>query len=211
MTSPPRSVARRMAHAVLLTAATLLGLAAIHWLRTHQAGHEDKFFPIVHAGRQKQRIQARNFTVQVHAWRLADTIRVMPEADPDGLPIRLKGDSNGTWLAMSLAVEALQTPGVVTAQLVTADGRVYPAAGPDRPRLDGTNLSGFTLSPGLARNGVFFFWIPGDSLQGLHAQFYWGPADVASWDSLVDIDMGIDAAGEQAMRKEALPLMDMFE
>ena len=90
----------------------------------------------------------------------------------------------------------------LAAQLVTADGRVYPAAGPDRPKLDGTNLSGFTLSPGLPRNGVFFFWIPGDSLQGLHAQFYWGPADVASWDSLVSpLDAESKSGGMSWIRK----------
>ena len=210
MTGPASPVWRRTTHALLLAAATVSGLAAIHWLRTHQAGYGDKFFPIVHAGTLKQRVQARNFAVEVTGRRLASVIRVKPDAAD--MPIRLKGDRNGIWLPLAVKVEALQTNGIVGAQLQARDGRVFTSTGPERPKLDGTNMAAFALTPGLPRTGVYFFWIPNDALEGLHAQFFWGPGDVEPWDSLVDIDLDIgDAAKVQALQDDALPMLDTFQ
>lgn len=202
----------RAVHAIALATATLLGLAALYWLRTHQADYADKFFPIVQAGTMQQRVQGRNFAVEVTGRRLATAIRIRPEPDVDAAFITLDGDSNGIWLPVAVKVEALQMPGQVTAQLVTRDGRVFTAAGADRPKLEGTHLAGVVLAPGLTRSGVYFFWVPKDSLEGLHAQFFWGSVDVEAWDSLVDIDLDIgDAAKLQALQADAIPAMDLFQ
>ena len=210
MMRPAHSPARRLLDGLLLAVASLLALAAIHWLRTHQAGYGDKFFPIIHAGAMQQRVQARNFAVEVTGRRLASVIRVKP--DVDDMPIRLKGDRNGIWLPLAVKVEALQTNGIVGAQLRTRDGRVFTSTGSERPKLDGTNMARFVLAPGLPRSGVYFFWVPKDSLEGLHAQFFWGPGDVEPWDSLVDIDLGIgDAAKVKALQDDVIPMLDTFQ
>lgn len=191
-----------------LLIATLLCAVAIVWMRNHMPDVATKSQPYVHAGERGQTVVARNFSVEVkttspklaHAYLLEERRTGEP-------PFRLA--SNGIWVSAVVALEALEQPGIIGARLRTTDGRAYPAAGPDRPLLPGANLAGTMLSPGLPRSGVFFFELPADQLEGLHMELFWDRYAPQPWDSVIDIDLGLDPARAAQLLADAPAEMDL--
>ncbi|WP_242111927.1 hypothetical protein [Luteimonas aquatica] len=201
--APP---ARRLPVRWSLVVATLLVLAAIVGLRRAEPGYTDKLAPVLLPGRVEQRVEARNFAVQVKRVKLAHAYRVRGDALNPGP--RLVGTS-GIWLSALTEVEVLQAPGFVSAQLRTRDGLVYPASDHDRPKLPGMNLSGQQLAAGLPATGGYFFELPPEKLAGAHLQFYAGTLKPSNMDHLVDIDLGLDAARTRKLFAEAKPVLDL--
>lgn len=198
------SAARRLRwrHAALV----LLALALIVALRKAEPSYEQKLAPIVvHGSAGFERVEARNFAVDVRGFKLARAYLVAgPYHDPQ--PKRVS--TSGVWLSVVADVEALQSPGQVDAYIRTRDGLRYRASR-DRPDHD-ANLGARTLAPLLPERGAWFFELPPDRLQGAHLEVFWGvlgaPGRV---DNVVDIDLGIDDARAQALLDEAPPLLDL--
>lgn len=122
-------------------------------------------------------------------------------------PFRLA--TSGIWVSAVVSLEALEQPGIIGARLRTRDGRIYPSAGADRPLLPGTNLAGTASSPGLPRSGVFFFELPPDQLEGLHMEIFWDRHAPQPWDSVIDIDLGLDRAMATQRLDDAPAALDL--
>jgi hypothetical protein len=187
-------------------ALVLLALALIVVLRNAEPGYEEKLAPIMLQGSADlERIEARNFAVDVRGFKLARAYLVAgPYHDPK--PKRVS--TSGVWLSVVADVEALQSPGQVDAYIRTRDGLKYRASR-DRPNHD-ANLGTRMLAPLLPERGAWFFELPPDRLQGAHLEVFWGVLGVPGRvDHVVDIDLGIDDERAQALLDEAPPLLDL--
>lgn len=187
-------------------ALALLALAAIVALRKAEPSYTEKLAPIVlHGSAELERIQARNFSVDVRGFKAAHAYLVAgPFHDPQ--PRRVS--TSGVWLSVVAEVEALQTPGMVEAFVRTRDGWKYRASR-DRPK-HAINLGTRILAPALPEHGAWFVELPPDALEGAHLEVFWGASgSPGRVDHLVDIDLGIDAARAKALLAEAPPLVDL--
>lgn len=186
-------------------ALVLVALALIVVLRKAEPSYEEKLAPIVVRGSAKlERVEARNFAVDVRGFKLARAYLVAgPYHDPQ--PLRVS--TSGVWLSLVAEVEALQTPGHVSAFVRTREGMKYRAG--DRPQ-HAINLSRRQLAPALPEHGAWFVELPPDALEGAHLEVLWGPlGSPGRVDHLVDIDLGIDAARARTLLAEAPPLLDL--
>ena len=191
-----------------LAIAALACAFLIVWLRGHMPDLTAKSQPYPHVGQRGEKVGARNFSVEVKTTS-PKTARayLLAGRGSDAGPFRL--GTSGLWVSAVVTVEALQEPGIVGARLRTRDGRFYPSAKSDRPALPGTNLADVILSPGLPRTGAYFFEVPADALEGLHMELFWNPHAPQPWDSVIDIDLGIDAARASALNAEAPSELDL--
>jgi hypothetical protein len=183
----------------------LLALAMIVLLRKGQPDYDERVAPLPVHGRGLDRVEGRNFAIDVKGFRVAGAYLV--EGDfrhPE--PRQLK--TPGVWLSVVATTEALQKTGIVSARLRTRDGLYYSASG-DRPKIDGVNLAERFVAPGLPESGAYFFELPPDRLAGAHLESYWGSLTPGLMDSLVDVDLGIDAARARALLDEAEPVLDL--
>ncbi|MBX9400864.1 hypothetical protein K4L06_06025 [Lysobacter sp. BMK333-48F3] len=186
----------------------VLALAAVVALRKGESDYEQRDAPLLQRAPAvaPTRAQGRNFAVEVKRLKVARAYLLKGDyAQPQDYVLR----TPGVWLSVVGQSEALQQPGYVTAQLRTRDGLVYVASSPDRPKLKGFNLRDRALAPGLPAEGAWFFEVPPDRLQGAHLQFYWGSLLPHGGDSLVDVDLGIDAAQARKLLAEAKPVLDL--
>lgn len=198
--------ARRLPIRWSLVATSLLTLAAIVYLRKAEPDYEAKLAPLTLPGAIAQRVEARNFAIEVKRIRLARAYLVRGDyLHPQ--PRMLKPD--GIWLSALTEAEALKEPGYIGAQLRTRDGLVYLASGSSRPKLPGSNFNGQELATGLRGTGGYFFDVPPDRLHGAHLQFYWGPLAPGPMDHLIDIDLGLDGPKTQRLLQEAKPVLDL--
>ncbi|WP_064747124.1 hypothetical protein ABU614_07340 [Lysobacter firmicutimachus] len=185
-----------------------LALAAVVALRKGESDYEQRDAPLLQRAPATApvRAQGRNFAVEVKRFKVARAYLLKGDyARPEDHLLR----TPGVWLSVVGQAEALQQPGYVTAQLRTRDGLVYVASSRDRPKLDGINLRDRALAPGLPEEGAWFFEVPPDRLQGAHLQFFWGSLLPHGGDSLVDVDLGIDAAQARKLMAEAKPVLDL--
>lgn len=183
----------------------LLALALIVVLRKAEPSYDEKLAPIVvHGSSDLERVEARNFAVDVRGFKLARAYLVAgPYHDPQ--PRRVS--TSGVWLSLVAEVEAMQTPGYVSAFVRTRDGLKYRAG--DRPQHP-INLGRRQLAPVLPEHGAWFVELPPDALEGAHLEVFWGASgSPGRVDHLVDIDLGIDAARARALLAEAPPLLDL--
>ena len=189
-----------------LLVASVLVLAAIYWLRTHEPSFEDKLAPMVVSGGLDERVQARNFAVRVKKLKLARAYLVPAKGYGDP-PVQARPD--GVWLSVLGEVTPLQEPGFVSAWLRAADGRTFVASSGDRPRVRSLNLATVQLVTGLAAGGAYFFDIPEDALPGARLQFFWGLSNPGDMDHLIEIDPGLDAAAVRRLRDESVPELNL--
>lgn len=184
----------------------VLALAAIVALRKGESDYEQRDAPLLQSGAPQTRALGRNFAVQTGSIKTARAYLLKGDfSQPQDRVLR----SPGVWLSVLAEVEALQTPGYVTAQLRTRDGLIYVASNKERPKLPGINLSERELAPGLPEKGAWFFEVPADKLQGAHLQVYWGLLLPDGGDSLVDIDLKIDLARERKLTADTVPVLDL--
>lgn len=191
-----------------LLVATLICAVVILWIRNHTPDLEEKSRPYVHSGERGQKVVARNFAAEVKTTspKVAHAY-VMPARRPGEARLRLV--SSGIWVSAMVSLEALEEPGIIGARLRTRDGRTYPAAGPDRPSLPGINLGKLVSSPGLPSSGIFFFELPPDQLEGLHMELFWERYAPQPWDSVIDIDLGLDQARARQLLADAPAELDL--
>jgi hypothetical protein len=185
----------------------LLGaLVLIVLLRKGQPDYDARVAPLLVHGHGLDRVEGRNFAIDVKGFKVAGAYLVAGDfSHPQ--PRQLK--SSGVWLSVVGTLEALEKPGIISARLQTRDGLFYDTSGSGRPKLDGVNLTDRFVAPGLPESGAYFFELPPDKLQGAHLQVYWGNLTPGLMDSLVDIDLGIDAARARALLDEAEPVLDL--
>lgn len=189
----------------LLVAAVLV-LAAVVWLRRAEPDYDAKVAPIVLPGAVGQRVQARNFAVEVKKAKLAHAYLTKAGLF-DAAPRTVASD--GIWMSLLVEAEPLDEPGFISAQLRTRDGLIYRASDHGRPELGGSNFNGQELLTGLRGTGAYFFDVPPDRLEGAHAQFYWGNVTPGQMDHLIDIDLGLDAAATRKLLAGAPPTLDL--
>lgn len=193
--------------------ATVLAAWAIYWLHQHAPTYAERFAPIPVRGVVGQPARARGFTVEIPQQEALTAGRTLLVASILGRPQRIP--TTGIWLSVPVRLESTLDQEVVSAFLRDAQGRQYMAI--DRggveagdPFTDGvarglvyeTNLHRNPLAPGFAQSGRLYFEVPANALPGLHAQFYLGRVMLPN-DHLVDIDLAIDNARAQALRKAA--------
>jgi len=185
-----------------------LTLAAVVALRKGESDYEQRDAPLLQRAptAAPARAEGRNFAVEVKRLKVARAYLLKGDyRRPEDYQLR----TPGVWLSVLGQTEALREPGYVSAQLRTRDGLVYLATSPERLKLDGFNLRERALAPGLPEQGAWFFEVPPDRLQGAHLQFYWGNLLPHGGDSLVDVDLGIDAAKARTLMAEAKPVLDL--
>lgn len=183
-----------------------LALIAVVALRKGESTYEERDAPLVQTAKAAGRIEGRNFAVEVGKLKAAHAYLLKGDfSHPEDRTLR----TPGLWLSVLAKAEALDRPGYVTAQLRTRDGLVYVASSAERPKLKGINLSERALSPGLIEEGAWFFEVPADKLEGAHLQLYWGNLLPNGGDSLVDVDLGLDAAAARKLASEAKPVLDL--
>jgi hypothetical protein len=124
----------------------------------------------------------------------------------DAEPVQLR--TSGIWLSVVVETEALVEPGYISAQLRDGDGRIFPAADGSQVKLPDINSNDRLHSAGLPERGMYFFEVPPEP-GGLRLQVFWGALTPSMMDSLVDIDLGIDAARAQALLDKAEPALDL--
>lgn len=181
----------------------LLALTVIVVLRKHTAQMEDRSAPVAVHGAVGQRLQGRNFAIEVASVRVAQRLSAR---DPLAYPPRtLRLETAGVWLVVAARVESLEEPGLVGARLRTRDGLEYEAL--DGTRLRASNLDRVVV-PGLPETGNYFFELPADRLQGAHLEFFWGGLVPKPLDSLLDVDLDIDVATAQRLLAAAKPELD---
>ncbi len=183
----------------------LLALAAIVLLRKGESRYEDRDAPILQRYTANEEARGRNFTVRIKRIKVAHAYLLKGDYGKPDYELH----TPGVWLSVLAEVEATQRPGAVQARILTRDGLVYDSASSDRPRLKGINLEGRELATALPAQGAYFFELPPDRLEGAHLQVYWGHLLPNGGDSLVDIDLGIDAARAKALLAEAKPVLDL--
>ncbi len=199
---------RRLAIRWSLVLAAILCAVVIVWLRSHSPNLAAKSRPYVHAGVRGEKVVARNFSVEVRSTSPKLAHAYLTESRQRGAPPFRLG-SNGIWVSAVVLVEALEQPGIIDSRLRTRSGWTYPAAGADRPALPGMNLYGTVSSPGLSRSGVFFFELPPDQLEGVHMEMFWQKYAPQPWDSVVDIDLGMDQARVRELLAAAPAELDL--
>ncbi len=207
---PPRRARAPIALRVQwpLVLATVLVLGVIVALRKAEPGYSDKLAPILVSGGKQQPLEGRNFRVTVAGFGVARAYTVPGDAlSPNPRTVATRG----VWLSVVGDIDALAATGVVGARIRTHDGLVYPASSADRPRLPTVNLDDRIVAPGLRESGAFFFELPPDRLAGAHVQFYWGSLTPGTMDSLVDVDLGLDAARAKAMVAAVPPVTDLTD
>lgn len=182
----------------------LAALVLVVLLRQGQLDLEERSAPFLQHGSGLDRVAARNFAIDVKGFKVAGAYLV--DGDYGEPPRRLS--TPGVWLSLVASVEALQTPGLIGARLRARDGRLYNAAPFSRPNVRSFNLDARTVAAGLPETGVWFFEIPPDLLRGAHLQVYWGTRP-QGMDSLIDIDLGIDAARARELLDAAPPVVDL--
>ena len=187
---------KRWANAALI----VLALVAIVALRKSEPGYAEKVAPVRVPGVRDQRVAGRNFAVKIGNVKVAHAY-LTQGAFSSSEPATVR--SSGVWLSVLAEVEALQKPGYVSAQLRTRDGLIYPAAGDSRPKVPGIQLTDRPLAVGLPEKGAYFFEVPPDRLEGLRLQLFWGGLTPPNLDTLLDIDLGIDAARSQELLAKA--------
>ncbi|ALN88442.1 hypothetical protein LC55x_5195 [Lysobacter capsici] len=184
----------------------VLALIAVVALRKGESSYEQRDAPLVQHARGPARAEGRNFAVEVGNVKAARAYLLKGDfSRSEDLLLR----TPGLWLSVLAKVESTQRPGYVSAQLLTRDGLVYAASSAERPKLKGINLSERPVAPGLPENGAWFFEVPADRLEGAHLQLYWGNGLPQGGDSLVDVDLGIDAARARKLLAEAKPVLDL--
>lgn len=189
-----------------LVVASVLVLVAIVWLRRSEPSFEEKLAPFMREGRLEQRVEARNFAVQVKRLKLAQAY-LTEGPGFDRTPHRAAAD--GIWLSALVDVQPLQEPGFISAWLRTTDGREFIAAPNDRPKVDGLNFGEQQLATGLIASGAYFFDVPAEALQGAHLLFFWGLSQPGDMDHVIDIDLQLDPAAVRKLRAEAVPVIDL--
>lgn len=189
-----------------LVAATLVSLAVIVALRTHQPSFDEKTAPMQVFGAAGAPVEARNFTVKVNKLKLAHGYLIDPRSS-DGPDRQVAAD--GIWLSALADVETLHENGFISAQLHTRDGRTYRAAPNERPDLKGFNLTDTYLVAGLQASGAYFFDVPVDALEGATLQFYSGNVAPAQLDHLAVVDTGMHADTVRTMLADAAPMLDL--
>lgn len=186
-------------------ALVLFAVAAIVLLRKGQPDYDERVAPLLVHGHVPGRVAGRNFAIDVKGFKAAGAYLVDGDfRHPE--PRRLA--TPGVWLSVVATTEALEKEGIVSARLRTRDGLLYDASG-DRPKIDRVNLADRFVAPGLPETGAYFFELPPDRLEGAHLQLYWGNLTPGLMDSLVDIDLGIDAARARRLLDEAEPVLDL--
>lgn len=184
----------------------LLALIAVVALRKGESSYEQRDTPLVQHAQGLGRVEGRNFAVDVTGFKAAHAYLLKGDySHPEDYLLR----TPGVWLSVVAKVEARDQSGYVSAQLLTRDGLTYVASSQDRPKLKGLNLRERVVVPGLPESGAWFFEVPADRLQGAHLQFYWGNGLPRGGDSLVDVDLGIDAARARKLMAEAKPVLDL--
>jgi hypothetical protein len=183
-----------------------LALIAVVALRKGESTYEERDAPLLQAATAPGRVAGRNFAVEVGNLKAAHAYLLKGDySRPGDYLLR----TSGLWLSVVAKVEAFDRPGYLGAQLRTRDGLVYVASSDDRPKLKGVNLRDRALAPGLVESGAWFFEVPADKLEGAHLQLYWGNLLPQGGDSLVDVDLGIDAARARKLAAEAKPVLDL--
>lgn len=183
----------------------LAAVGVIVLLRQGQLDLEERSAPFQQRASGLDRVAGRNFAIDVKGFKVAGAYLVAGDyGDPQ--PRRLS--TPGVWLSLVATVEALQQPGLIGARLRTRDGRLYAAAPFSRPYVKDVNLDARTVAPGLPETGAWFFELPPDKLQGAHLQVFWGSRP-QGMDSLVDIDLGIDAVRARELLHQAPPILDL--
>lgn len=177
-----------------------LALVAIVALRKSEPGYAEKVAPVRVPGVRDQRVAGRNFAVKIGNVKVAHAY-LTQSAFSSSEPATVR--SSGVWLSVLAEVEALQKPGYVSAQLRTRDGLIYPAAGDSRPKVPGIQLTDRPLAVGLPEKGAYFFEVPPDRLEGLRLELFWGGLTPPNLDTLLDIDLGIDAARSKELLAKA--------
>jgi hypothetical protein len=180
------------------------GVVAVVLLRKAQPSYEDKLAPFVVRGALGQRVEARDLAVVVDGVRLARRYRVADIGDESRV-LR----TPGVWLSVVLEAEVLREPAPISARLHTRDGYDYQAAGDDRPRVRGVNLSGIELAPGLPARGAFFFELPPAQVPGARLQIYRGPLTPGQMDSLIEIDLGTGAQTAEQVQARIADEIDL--
>ncbi|MGH8082525.1 MAG: hypothetical protein ACREP7_18260 [Lysobacter sp.] len=184
----------------------VLALIAVVALRKGESTYEERDTPLVQPAKAPGTVAGRNFSVEVGKVKAARAYLLKGDyAHPEDYLLR----TPGLWLSVLAKVEATDRPGYLGAQLRTRDGLVYVASSADRPKLKGINLRDRALSPALVESGAWFFEVPADKLEGAHLQLYWGSLLPVGGDSLVDVDLGIDAAAARKLTSEAKPVLDL--
>lgn len=184
----------------------VLALIAVVALRKGESSYEQRDAPLVQRATGLGRAEGRNFAVDVSGFKAARAYLLKGGLGrSEDMLLR----TPGLWLSVVATVEATQRPGYVQAQLRTRDGLVYAASSAERPKLRGVNLSERPVAPGLPENGAWFFELPADRLEGAHLQLYWGSGLPQGGDTLLDVDLGIDAARARKLLAEAKPVLDL--
>lgn len=186
--------------------AIALALAAIVAMRKAEPGYADKIAPVLVPGVRDQRVAGRNFAVKIGNVKVTHGY-LTQGAFSSSEPVKVR--SSGVWLSVLAEVEALDKPGYVSAQLRSRDGSIYPASGDSRPKVPGVQLTDRMLAAGLPEKGAYFFEVPPDRLQGLRLQLFWGGLTPPNMDSLLDIDLGIDAARREELLAKAPAELDL--
>lgn len=184
----------------------VLAVLVIAALSRSEPSFEEKLGSIAVPGVAGDRTVGRNFAVKTGDVKAARAYLIPSSriGDADAVPLR----TSGIWLSVEVETEALVEPGYISAQLRDGDGRIFPATDGSRFRLPDVNADDRLHSAGLPERGVYFFEVPPE-LSGLRLQVFWGALTPLMMDSLVDIDLGIDAARAQALLAEANLTVDL--
>lgn len=185
---------------------TAVALAAIVALSKAEPTYAEKTAPVLVPGVRDQRVAGRNFAAKVGNVKVARSY-LTQGVFSFSEPVRLR--TSGVWLSVLAEVEALDKPGYVSAQLLTRDGLIYPASGDARPKIPGIQLDGRELAVGLPEKGAYFFEVPPDRLEGLRLQLFWGGLVPPDMDTLLDIDLGIDADRARELKAKAPAELDL--
>lgn len=186
----------------------LAGFVLLVALVKAQLPYDAKIAPVLQSGAMQHRVVARNFAVNVHGYRLAQSYTVANSQNFNG-PAQLTLQTPGVWMSVRVIAEVLDEPGYVSARLHTRDGNYYAANGDSRPRLQGINLGGMELIPALPQDGVYFFELPPAQVPGAHIQFYRGLLTPPSMDSLLDVDLGTGRMTLQDVRAGTIQNIDL--
>lgn len=185
----------------------VLTAIAIVILKRGEPNFEEKLGPVPVRGVVGERMTGRNFAVKAGSIKAAHIYLISSSIIDGAPPAQL--NTSGIWLSVAMETEALTEQGYISAQLRDRDGRIFPAEQNYRLRMPDVNLDDRLHSVGLPETGTYFFEVPPQHLAGLHLQVFWGALTPSMMDSLVDIDLDIDAARARQLLADAESVVDL--
>lgn len=217
--SPRQSRWRKAASgAIILVIAAVL----IYWLQNHIPSPEERSAPVMHHGQIGKIVSGRGFMVKIPADEpiLSSRLLEMPDSLLGTAPKQIK--TTGIWLAVPVELETATETMPIVGYIRTRSGKKYgaiPFDGTESGSFSGNGVSGTfhqrnvgkkTITPGFAEKGYLYFEVPKDELEGMRAYFYLGPIEMPL-DSLIVIDLGIDAKKAEALRADAKEVVQTYD